>query len=70
MDNREPQQICIGVNTEYKANLVKAEVNVPVTLLHMYWVCQFNPFFISEGWERFTKPSNLHCMEHHWRDNH
>ena len=32
----------IGVNTEYRANLV----NVPVTLLHMYWVSQFNPFFI------------------------
>ena len=50
----EPQQIIIGVNTEYRANLVEARVNVPVTLLHIYWVCQYNLFFISEGWERFT----------------
>ena len=69
MVNREPQQIFVGVNTEYRANLVKARVNVPVTLLHIYWVCQFNIFFTSEGWERLTKPSNLHCMEYHWSDN-
>ena len=41
---REPQQIFIGVNTEYKANLVKAWVNVPVALLHIYWVCQYKLF--------------------------
>ena len=38
--NREPQQIYMGENTEYWANLVKARVNFPVTLLHIYWVCQ------------------------------
>ena len=63
--HREPQQIFIGVNTGYRANLVKARVNVLVTLLHICWVCQYNVFFISEGWERLTKPSNLHCMEYH-----
>ena len=68
--HREPQQIFIGVNTEYRANLVKARVNVPVTLFHIYWVCQYNLFFISEGWKRFTKPLNLHCTEYHWSDNH
>ena len=55
---REPQQIFIGVNTEYKANLVKARVNVPITLLHIYWVCQYKLFLISEGWKGFTEPSN------------
>ena len=35
---REPQQIFIGVNTEYRANLVKARVNVQINLLHIYWV--------------------------------
>ena len=38
--NREPQQIFMDENTEYRANLVKARVNFPVTLLHIYWVCQ------------------------------
>ena len=32
----EPQQIFMGLNTEYRANLVKARVNVPITLLHIY----------------------------------
>ena len=41
---REPQQIFIGVNTEYGANLVKARVNFPITLLHIYWVCQYKLF--------------------------
>ena len=27
----------MGLNTEYRANLVKARVNVPITLLHIYW---------------------------------
>ena len=56
-NNREPQQICIGVNTEYRANLVKDGVNVPVTLHHMYWVCQFNPFFISAGRGLLNRPT-------------
>ena len=67
--HREPQQIFVGVNTEYGANVVKARVNVPITLLHIYWVCQYKLFLISEGWEGFTKPSNLHCMEYHWSEN-
>ena len=56
-ENREPQQIFMGENTEYRANLVKARVNFPVTLLHIYWVCQYKLFLISEGWEGFTEPS-------------
>ena len=65
---REPQQIFIGVNTEYKTNLVKARVNVPITLLHIYWVCQYKLFLISEGWEGFTEPSKP-SLEYHWSDN-
>ena len=30
---------------------VKARVNVPVSLLEMYWVCQYKLFLISAGWE-------------------
>ena len=56
--HREPQQIFVGVNTEYRANLVKARLNVPITLLHIYWVCQYKLFLISEGWKGFTEPSN------------
>ena len=66
--NREPQQIFMGENTEYRANLVKARVNFPVTLLHIYWVCQYKLFLISEGWEGFTEPSKP-SLEHHWSDN-
>ena len=55
--HREPQQIFMGVNTEYRANLVNTRVNVPVTFLHIYWVCQSKLFLISEGWEGFSKPS-------------
>ena len=31
--------------------LVKARVKVPITLLHIYWVCQYKLFLISEGFE-------------------
>ena len=55
--NREPQQIFMGENTEYKANLEKVRVNFPVTLLHIYWVCQYKQFLISEGCEGFTELS-------------
>ena len=48
---REPQQIFMAGNTDYRANLVKARVNVPVSLLEMYWVCQYKLFLISAGWE-------------------
>ena len=54
--HREPQQIFMGVNTEYRANLVKARVNVPVALLHIYLVCQYKLFLISEAWKGFTEP--------------
>ena len=47
----------MGINTEYRANLVTARVHLPVTLLHIYWVCQYNLFLISEGWEAFTETS-------------
>ena len=57
----------VGDNTEYRANLVKARVNFPVTLLHIYWVCQYKLFLISEGWEGFTKPSTP-SLEYHWSD--
>ena len=66
--NREPQQIFMGENTEYRANLVKAWVNFPVTLLHIYWVCQYKLFLISEGWEGFTEPSKP-SLQYHWSDN-
>ena len=36
--NREPQQIFMGENKEYRANLVKARVHFPVRLLYIYWV--------------------------------
>ena len=64
----EPQQIFMGLNTEYGANLVKARVNVPITLLHIYWVCQYKLFLISEGWKEFTEPSKS-LLERHWSDN-
>ena len=60
--------IFMGENTEYWANLVKARVNFPVTLLHIYWVCQYKLFLISEGWEGFTEPSKP-SLEYHWSDN-
>ena len=66
--NREPQQIFMGKNTEYRANLVKARVNFPVTFLHISRVCQYKLFLISEGWEGFTEPSKP-SLEYHWSDN-
>ena len=53
----------MSLNTEYRANLVKAQVSVPVTLLHIYCVCQYKLFFTSEGWEGFTEPSKP-LLEH------
>ena len=64
----EPQQIYMGLNTEYTVNLVKARVNVPITLLHIYWVCQYKLFLISDGWDESTKPSKP-SLEHHYSDN-
>ena len=66
--HRETQQIFMDVNTEYRANLVKTRVNDPITLLHIYWVCQYKLFLLSEGWEEFTEPSkpSLECL---WSDN-
>ena len=66
--HREAKQIFMGVNTEYTANLVKTRINVPITLLHIYWVCQYKLFLISEGWEGFTEPSKP-SLECHWSDN-
>ena len=50
----------MGENTEYRAILVKARVNFPVTLLHIYWVCQYKLFLISESWEGLLNLQNLH----------
>ena len=58
--HREPQQIFMGVNTEYWANLVKARVHVPITLLYIYWVCQYNPFLISKAERRLLNLENCH----------
>ena len=66
--NREPQQIFMGDNIDYRANLVKARVNFAVSLLHIYWVCQYKLFLISGGWEGFTEPSKP-SLEYHWSDN-
>ena len=55
--HREAQQIFMGLNTEYRTNLVKTRVNVPITFLHIYWVSQYKLFLISESWEGFTEPS-------------
>ena len=66
--NREPQQIFMGENTEYRANLVKGRIHFPLTLLHIYWVCQYKLFLISEGWEGFTERSKP-SLEYHWSDN-
>ena len=55
-------------NTEYGVNLVKARVNVPVTLLHIYWVCQYKLFLTLEGWEGFTKSSKS-SLEYHIKTN-
>ena len=63
-----PQEIFLGVNTEYRANMVTARVNVPITLLHIYWVCQYKLFLMSEGWRGFTEPSKP-SLEYHWNDN-
>ena len=35
--HREAKQIFMGVNTKCTVNLVKTRVNVPITLLHIYW---------------------------------
>ena len=51
-----------------RANLVKARVNVQLTLLHIYWICQYKLFLIPEGREGFTEPSKP-SLEHHWSDS-
>ena len=58
--HREPQQIFMGVNTEYRANLVKARVNVPIALLHIYLVCQNKLFLISQGGRGLLNLKNFH----------
>ena len=61
----EPQQIIIGVNTEYRANLVEARVNVPVTLLHIYWVCQYKLFLYQKA-GRGLLSCLLNLQNLHW----
>ena len=64
--HREPQQIFMGVNKEFRANLVKGWVNVPTTLLHIYWVCQYKLFLISEGWGGRGGGTLLKLQNLHW----
>ena len=64
--HREPQQIFMGVNKEFRANLVKDWVNVPTTLLHIYWVCQYKLFLISEGWGGRGGGTLLKLQNVHW----
>ena len=67
--HREPQQIFVGVNTEYRANLVKARLNVPITLLHIYWVCQYKLFLISKGCREGLTESSKPSLEYRLSDN-
>ena len=67
--HREPQQIFVGVNTEYRANLVKARLNVPITLLHIYWVCQYKLFLISKGCREGLIESSKPSLEYRLSDN-
>ena len=67
--NREPQQIFVGVNTEYRANLVKARLNVRITLLHIYWVCQYKLFLISKGCREGLTESSKPSLEYRLSDN-
>ena len=60
--HREPQQIFMGVNTEYRANLVKARVNVPkICFTYTGSIYQYKLFLISEASKR--------SLEYHWSDN-
>ena len=59
----------MGVNTEYRANLVKARVNVPITLLHIYWVCQYKLFLISKGCREGLTESSKPSLEYRLSDN-
>ena len=67
--HREAQQIFMGVNTEYRANLVKTRVNVPITLLHIYWVCQYKLFLISKGCREGLIESSKPSLEYRLSDN-
>ena len=67
--HREPQQIFVGVNTEYRANLVKARLNLPITLLHIYWVCQYKLFLISKGCREGLTESSKSLLEYRLSDN-
>ena len=67
--HREPQQIFMGVNTEYRANLVKARLNVPVILLHIYCLCQYKLFLISKGCREGPTESSKPLLEYRWSDN-
>ena len=57
-----------GRKYRIQANLVKARVNVPITLLHIYWAYQYKLFLISAGWEGFTEPSKP-SLEYHIKTN-
>ena len=67
--HREPQQIFVSVNTEYRANLVKDRLNVPITLLHIHWVCQYKLFLISKGYREGLTESSKPSLEYRVSDN-
>ena len=67
--HREPQQIFVGVNTEYRANLVKARLNVPITLLHIHRVCQYKLLLISKGCREGLIESSKPSLEYRLSDN-
>ena len=67
--HREPQEIFVGVNTECRANLVKARLNVPITFLHIYWVCQYKLFLISKGCREELTESSKPSLEYRLSDN-
>ena len=67
--HREGQQIFVAVNTEYRANLVKSRLNVPITLFHIYWVCQYKLFLISKGCREGLTESSKPSLEYRLSDN-
>ena len=59
--HREAQQIFMGVNTEYRANLVKTRVNVPITCFTYTGSVSISYFLISKGCrEGLLNLQNLH----------
>ena len=68
--HREAQQIFMGLNTEYRANLVKNQGKCS-NHFASHILGQYKLFLISEDWEGFTEPSEPSepSLECHWSDN-